>query len=71
MLDPYQLSLIFFVRDNSCGNFQLTALCSISGLYCFRRCAAFVCYFRMGSYLRDALHEGSADVVACLLDPRA
>jgi hypothetical protein len=25
----------------------------------------------MGSYLRDALHEGSADVVACLHVPRA
>jgi hypothetical protein len=25
----------------------------------------------VGSYLRDALHEGSADVVACLHVPRA
>jgi hypothetical protein len=25
----------------------------------------------LGSYLRDALHEGSADIVACLLVPRA
>jgi hypothetical protein len=25
----------------------------------------------LGSYLRDALHEGSVDVVACLLVPRA
>jgi cell shape-determining protein MreD len=25
----------------------------------------------LGSYLRDALHEGSADVVACLHVPRA
>jgi hypothetical protein len=24
----------------------------------------------LGSYLRDALHEGSVDVVACLLVPR-
>jgi hypothetical protein len=25
----------------------------------------------LGSYLRDALHEGSADAVACLIAPRA
>jgi hypothetical protein len=25
----------------------------------------------LGSYLRDALHEGSVDAVACLLVPRA
>jgi hypothetical protein len=26
---------------------------------------------RLGSYLRDAFHEGGADVVACLPIPRA
>jgi hypothetical protein len=35
-----------------------------------QRLSAFL-HGTLGSYLRDALHEGNADVVACLPIPRA
>jgi hypothetical protein len=37
----------------------------------FMQCLSGALHGTMGSYLRDALQEGSADAVACLLVPRA
>jgi hypothetical protein len=48
----------------------LLFLSEFVGEYAVRVHATSFCCF-MGSYLRDAMHEGSADVVACLHVPRA
>jgi hypothetical protein len=37
----------------------------------FMLCLSVALHATLGSYLRDALHEGGACIIACLLGPRA